>query len=60
MFMDKEATMMLSVCFSRDSPSVYTHSFLEINTFNLTGLANIKDKVKNLQWCVCPGTPETM
>lgn len=36
------------------------HTFLEINTLNLTGLANIKDKVKQLHWCICPGNPETM
>lgn len=51
--------MMLSVCFSRDSPSVF-HSFLEINTFDMTKLANIKDKVKKLTWCIFTGTPETM
>lgn len=41
-------------------PLSFFHNFLEINTFNLIGLANIKDQFKKLQWCICPGTPETM
>lgn len=52
MFMDKEATDAKCVLFQRLPLSFFFHSFLEINTFNLTGLANIKDKVKKLQWFV--------